>query len=92
MRAVNAVGDVIRERKPGGWENGLLDGSWYDGNPRPLFSYWWISNVIFGLRELDIAGDGYRALLWTARFRLLICLVLFMIFLIGLGWFTRGPI
>ena len=70
MRSVNAVGDAIREKKPSGWEIGMLDGSWYHGNPRPLLFYGWISAVIFGLQELGIPDDGYRALLRTARLRL----------------------
>jgi hypothetical protein len=90
MRAVNAVSDVIREKKPSGWEIGMLDGSWYHGNPRPLLFFGWISGVVFGLRELDLPDDGYRALLRMARMRLLACFVLFMILVMGLGWFTRG--
>ena len=90
MRAVDAVAGAIREKKPSGWEIGLLDGSWYEGNPRPLFTYWWISFVVMGARGLDVPGDEYRKLLRTARMRLLICFILFVIFLIGLGWFTRG--
>jgi hypothetical protein len=90
MRAVNAVSDVIREKKPSGWEIGMLDGSGYHGNPRPLLFFGWISGVVFGLRELDLPDDGYRVLLRAARWRLLMCLALFTIFLISLGWVTRG--
>ena len=90
MRAVNALSDFVVRDKPNGWEGGDMYRFWYDDRPRPLGTDWWIGNVILGIGRLDIPGESYRALLRMARMRLLACFVLFMILVMGLGWFTRG--
>ena len=95
IRAVNALGRFIREKKERLVQENRLpdwDRDLYirpgDIHPRDLFL--WISRVVLGIRRLDIQDKDYRALLWMARRRLLVCLVLFVALVIGLGWFTQG--
>gem|GEM_PF-4160127 len=90
MRAVNALSDFVARSKPNGWIGGGPYRLWFGDRPRPLRSNWWIDNVLFGLGRLDISGESYRALLRMARMRLLACLVLFLILVAGLGWYTQG--
>jgi len=83
IRAVNALGDFIRDKKPGGWEKLILG---IGGDNRRLpFAESWLSYLVLGMTSLDSPGEGYDLLLLGARKRLLVCFALFMIFVIGLG-------
>jgi hypothetical protein len=77
-------------RPVGGWIGGGPYRFWYGDKPRPIWSNWWIGNVMLGMGRLDISGESYHALLRAARMRLLACFVLFMILVAGLGWSTQG--
>jgi hypothetical protein len=90
MRAVNALAEFVRQGKPNGWIGGGPYRFWYGDKPRPIWSNWWIGNVMLGMGRLDISGESYHALLRAARMRLLACFVLFMILVAGLGWSTQG--
>jgi hypothetical protein len=85
MRAVNGLVTFIRGKEP---SRGDLRR--YPGSSNPALLMFWISRVVLGTQTFVIPDDDYRALLRMARRRLLVCLVLFVILLVGLGWFTRA--
>jgi hypothetical protein len=95
IRAVDAVVSFIREKKLNLIQQGksvTWDRDLYilPGAMHPRYLIFWISRVVLGTKSLNIADADYRALLRAARMRLLACLILFVIFLIGLGWVTQG--
>jgi hypothetical protein len=59
------------------------------GYPRPP-PHRWIYRQAIGFGTPDIADEDYKRLVAMARNRLLVCFVLFAIFVIGLGWYTQG--
>lgn len=90
IRALYAFCDVIREKHPDEWAS-HSDRARGMGLPQvPAYTGSWIAWLIWGTAKLDLPDDDYRRLLRTTRVRLLVCLILFVICLIGLGWFTQG--
>jgi hypothetical protein len=91
IRTVEAITGIIREKQPDGWKRGLLDSFEHpEGDPRQPFWYWWMIEIIFGVKRLNLADESYHKLLWRARKWFAIGLLLMVVFIVGLGWFTQG--
>lgn len=80
VRAINAVCDVIREKKPAGWERGLSQVFWNG----------WFTTIILGFRRLEISDDNYRRLLWKARMSLAACGLIWLMWIALFGWLFRS--
>lgn len=90
IRALDALCAIIREKRPGEWAAHSNSGFNTISPTQFAHGYRWVGWLVLGGVRLDFPDDDYRRLLWIARGRLLVCLILFVIFLIGLGWFTQG--
>lgn len=89
IRTVGSISRIIREEKPEGWKAGLF--GWFgDGNPRQPFWDPWMLYLIFGLKSLNVHDADYRKLLWRARASFVLSMVLFLFFILSVGWLTQG--
>jgi Na+/proline symporter len=81
VRTIKPICDLIREKKPAGWERGL----------RQVFWNGWFTSVILGFRRLQISDDNYRRLLWKARTSLAACALIWLAWIALFGWLFRSP-
>jgi hypothetical protein len=76
VRAVNALGDLVRKEKPH-----LQNWNIYDA---------WYFLLLCGLVRLDINDTRYPGFLWRARRSMIVVLLVFVAFLATIGRFSRG--
>jgi hypothetical protein len=88
IRALDSLCALIQEKRPDQWATRGDYGSRVSPNDPPAFRYRWISWVVLGLVRLDVQDDHYRALLWSARKRMMACGLLFITILAAMIWFS----
>lgn len=87
IRALESLSTVIREKRPDQWA--------YPGSYSPHRDHYgppmrarWLSLVVLGFVRLGPPDDDYRAVLWTARRRMMLCGLLLIAILAGIIWFS----
>jgi hypothetical protein len=93
MRSATAISAYLKGEKPDAWRSLLRWrmprwADFYYSNPARVTEERGVSNLILGLQRLDAPDPVCKALLWTARKRLLACFGLFAVAvaLIGMRW------
>jgi hypothetical protein len=88
IRALDSLCALIREKRPDQWATRGDYGTRVSPNDPPAFRYRWISWLVLGFIRLDVPDDNYRAPLWTARKRMMLCGLLFITLLVVVIWFS----
>ena len=87
ISALDSLCALIREKRPDQWATRRGYFGWrLSPNDPPAWRYRWISWLVLGFISLDVPDDNYRALLWTARRRMMVCGLLFISILAGVIW------
>jgi hypothetical protein len=85
IRTLNAVAALIRQKRPAEWQANMQSEGIRVRRPAG-----WIYRQAIGFSTPDIADEDYKRLVAAARNRLLVCIALFVVFVIGIGWYTQG--
>jgi hypothetical protein len=88
IRALDSLCALIREKRPDQWATRGNYGWRVSPNDPPSERYRWISWLVLGFIRLDVPDGNYRALLWTARKRMMLCGLLFITLLAAAIWFS----